>query len=369
MGAAGQDLRCRRQTGRNGTSMLPHAVVSALTPAMRLLDAETAHGVALRALQLGVVRAASSRDDTALQVRALGCLFPNPIGLAAGFDKNAVAVLPLMRLGFGYVEAGTVTPRAQPGNPRPRLFRLPRQQAVINRMGFNNAGLDAFCARLAALPQQPCPFGANIGINKDGADPERDYPAMVAALTPYADYITLNVSSPNTPGLRDLQSEARLTAILRAIRAAVPVRPPLIVKLAPDLSDAGLAAVIEAAVTYGVAGLIISNTTIARPAALDGPNAKQAGGLSGAPLFARSTEMLAQAWRRSDGRLTLIGCGGIRTGGDILAKIRAGASLVQLYTAFAYAGPALIARLKQELLDALRVDGFDHVTQAVGTAA
>jgi dihydroorotate dehydrogenase len=349
--------------------MLTHAAVSILTPALRLLDAETAHGVALTALRLGLVRTAAGRDDTALQVRALGCLFPNPIGLAAGFDKNAVAVLPLMRLGFGFVEAGTVTPKAQPGNPQPRLFRLPRQQAVINRMGFNNDGLDAFRARVAALTSRPCPFGANIGINKDGADPERDYPAMVAALTPYADYITLNVSSPNTAGLRDLQGEARLTAILRAIAAGVPVRPPLLVKLAPDLSNAGLEAVIEAAVAYGVAGLIIGNTTIARPATLDGPNAKQAGGLSGAPLFARSTEMLAHARRRSQGRLTLIGCGGIRTGADILAKIRAGASLVQLYTAFAYAGPALIARLKLELLAALRADGFDDVSQAVGTAA
>jgi dihydroorotate dehydrogenase len=348
--------------------MLPHAAVSALTPALRLLDAETAHGLALNALRSGLVRAASGRDDPALQVRALGCLFPNPIGLAAGFDKNAIAVLPLMRLGFGYVEAGTVTPKAQQGNPRPRLFRLPRQHAVINRMGFNNAGLAAFCARLAALTARPCPLGANIGINKDGADPERDYPALVAAVTPYADYITLNVSSPNTPGLRDLQGEARLTAILRAVRATVPVHPPLLVKLAPDLSDAGLEAVVEAALAHNVAGLIVSNTTIARPATLDGPNAKQAGGLSGAPLFARSTEMLARAWHLSDGRMTLIGCGGIRTGGDILTKIRAGASLVQLYTAFAYAGPALIARLKQELMLALRADGFDSVAAAVGTA-
>ena len=314
-------------------------------------------------------RGAPHRDEAALQVRALGCLFPNPIGLAAGFDKNAVAVLPLMRLGFGYIESGTVTPRPQPGNPRPRLFRLPAAQAVINRLGFNNDGVEAFRARLPALATRPCPFGANIGINKDGADPERDYPALVAALTPFADYITINVSSPNTPGLRDLQSEARLAAILGAITLMVPVRPPILVKISPDLSDAGLEAVVEVAVTQGSAGLIISNTTIARPADLSGANAKQAGGLSGAPLFARSTEMLARAHRLAAGRLTLIGCGGIRTGDDVLAKIRSGASLVQLYTAFAYSGPALIPRLKRELLQALQAAGFANVSEARGSAA
>jgi dihydroorotate dehydrogenase len=345
------------------------ALLSAAMPAMRVLDAETAHGLALHALRLGLAGADTSRDPPAFQVRCLGRLFPNPIGLAAGFDKNAEAVLPLMRLGFGFVEAGTVTPRPQPGNPRPRLFRLQANGAVINRMGFNNAGLAAYRARLAALPARPCPFGANIGINKDGADPERDYPELVAALTPFADYITVNVSSPNTPGLRDLQGEARLRAILEAIRSAVPVRPPLLVKLAPDLSDAGLEAVVEAAADCGAAGLIISNTTIARPAELRGRNALQAGGLSGAPLFARSTEMLARAHRLAGGRLTLIGVGGVRSGADALAKIRAGASLVQLYTAFAYAGPALIPRIKQELLEAMRTEGFASVAEAVGTAA
>jgi dihydroorotate dehydrogenase len=344
-------------------------LISAAMPALRLLDAETAHRVALRGLRLGLAGVDNVRDDPALQMRALGQVFANPIGLAAGFDKNAEAVLPLLRLGFGFVEAGTVTPRPQAGNPRPRLFRLPGNEAVINRMGFNNEGIEAYCARLAALGGRPAPFGANIGINKEGSDPERDYPALVAAVTPFADYVTINVSSPNTPGLRDLQSEARLRAILRAIAATVPVRPPLLVKLAPDLSDDGLEAVVEAAVTEGAAGLIVSNTTIARPPELHGRNMHQAGGLSGAPLFARSTEMLARAHRLAGGRLTLIGVGGVRSGADALAKIRAGASLVQLYTAFAYAGPALIPRLKQELLDALRQHGFSSVTEARGTAA
>jgi dihydroorotate dehydrogenase len=348
--------------------MLQSAALSAAMPFLRLLDAETAHHLALRALGLGLVAAPPGRDDTALQVRALGCLFPNPIGLAAGFDKDAEAVMPLMRLGFGFVEAGTVTPRPQPGNPRPRLFRLPHDRAVINRMGFNNAGIAAFVARLAALAPRPCPFGANVGINKDGADPERDYPALVAAVSPFADYVVINVSSPNTPGLRDLQGEARLRAILLAVAAKVPVRPPLLVKIAPDLSDAGLEAVVETAVTTGAAGLIVGNTTISRPPGLAGHNARQAGGLSGAPLFARSTEMLARAYRLAERRLTLIGCGGVRSGADVLAKLRAGACLVQLYTEFAYAGPALIPRLKRELLAALRVEGFATAAEAVGTA-
>jgi dihydroorotate dehydrogenase len=348
--------------------MNPATLLSAIMPLTRLVDAETAHGLGMRALRLGLAGADATRDDPALQMRTLGRLFANPIGLAAGFDKNAEAVLPLMRLGFGFLEAGTVTPRPQAGNPRPRLFRLTRDRAVINRMGFNNAGLDAFLDRLAAFPPRPCPFGANVGINKDGADPERDYPALVAAVAPFADYVTINVSSPNTPGLRDLQGEARLRAILQAVTAQVPLHPPLLVKVAPDLSDAGLEAVVEAAANAGAAGLIVGNTTIARPAGLSGPNTQQAGGLSGAPLFARSTEMLGRAYRASGGRLTLVGCGGVRTGADVLAKLKAGASLVQLYTEFVYAGPALIPRLKQELLAALRAEGFASAAQAVGTA-
>jgi len=349
--------------------MLRSDLISALMPLVRLADAEQAHGWGLQLLRRGLAGADASRDHPALSVRVLGRLFTNPIGLAAGFDKNAEAVLPLMRLGFGFVEAGTVTPRPQPGNPKPRLFRLPADRAVINRMGFNNAGLDAYIEQVRRLGNRPAPFGANIGINKEGADPERDYKAMVAALTPFADYITINVSSPNTPGLRDLQGEERLRAILTAVMGAVPVRPPILVKLAPDLSDAGLEAVVQVAIETGASGLIISNTTIARPATLRDKNASQAGGLSGAPLFARSTEMLARAHGLAGRRLTLIGAGGVRSGADALAKIRAGASLVQLYSEFAYAGPALIPRIKVELLEAMRAEGFETVVQAIGTAA
>ena len=213
------------------------------------------------------------------------------------------------------------------------------------------------------------PLGANVGINKEGADPERDYPALIAAVAPFADYVVVNISSPNTPGLRDLQGEERLIAILQAIGAEVPVRPPMLVKVAPDLSDAGLEAVVEAAVAHGVDGLIVANTTVTRADTLRSIHAAEPGGLSGAPLLAPSTAMLARAHRLVAGRLLLVGCGGVATGADILAKLRAGAHLVQLYTEFAYGGPALIPRLKRELLAALRTEGFRTAAEAVGTAA
>ncbi len=342
------------------------AAASALTPLLRLIDAESAHSLSLRALRWGLAGASSAPDDPVLATTAFGLDFSNPLGLAAGFDKNAEAVLPLLRLGFGHVEAGTVTRRAQPGNPRPRLFRLPAQRAVINRMGFNNAGIEAFCAQLAALPSRSGRIGANLGLNKDSFAAEQDYAALVAAVSPLVDYITINVSSPNTPGLRNLQAGGRLGGILQAVRAHVPVTPPILVKVAPDLSDAGLEALIEAALAGGASGLIISNTTIERPRSLRGQHAAEAGGLSGPPLFHRSTDMLRHAYRLAAGRLTLIGCGGVSSGRDALTKIRAGASLVQIYTAFAYDGPEIVPRLKRELAAALRQDGLANVTSAVG---
>jgi dihydroorotate dehydrogenase len=345
------------------------AIASALTPLLRRIDPERGHQLALRALRLGLAGSAGEYDDPALAVEAMGLRFANPIGLAAGFDKDAVAVSALRRLGFGCVETGTVTPLPQPGNPRPRLFRLPEDRAVINRMGFNNAGLAAYVARLARLPRGGDPVGANLGINKTGADPERDYPALVAAVAPHVDYIVINVSSPNTPGLRDLQGEAQLRAILRAIAAAVPQRPPLLVKLAPDLAADGLEAVVETCAAEGAQGLIVSNTTISRPTGLRSPLAREAGGLSGAPLFPLATAMLARAFLLARGRLTLIGVGGVMSGRDAFTKIAAGASLVQVYTAFAYAGPALIPRLKAELAAALREAGFTRITDAIGCQA
>ncbi|WP_198369683.1 quinone-dependent dihydroorotate dehydrogenase [Roseomonas rosulenta] len=345
------------------------AIASALMPLMRGLDAETAHGLALKALAAGLAGRDSGADDPMLESHVLGLRFRNPIGLAAGFDKDAVAVAPLMRLGFGFVEAGTVTPRPQPGNPRPRLFRLTEDAAVINRMGFNNGGLDGYVARIAALARPlPAVFGANIGINKEGADPERDYPALYAAVAPHADYVTVNVSSPNTPGLRDLQGEERLAAILEAIaamRATLPRTPPLLVKIAPDLADDALGPIVQACLTRGVAGLIVSNTTIARPA-LRSAHAKEAGGLSGAPLFDPSTEVLRKVHAIARGRLVLVGVGGIATPEQAYAKIRAGASLVQVYTGFAYAGPVLPRRLADGLAALLKRDGFTSVADAVG---
>lgn len=343
-------------------------LASALMPLLRGLDAETAHGLALRALNAGLAGADRSPDDPVLATTAFGLRFRNPIGLAAGFDKNADAVAALMRLGFGFIEAGSVTPRPQVGNPRPRLFRLPEDRGVINRMGMNNRGLAAFRGNLAALPMpRPAVLGANIAVNKDDAVPERDYPALYAALAPLADYVALNVSSPNTPGLRDLQGEARLVAILRAMRGGAG--PPLLVKIAPDLADDALGPLVEACVAHGVAGLIVSNTTIARPATLRSRFRDEAGGLSGAPLLARSTEVLGHCFRLARGRLTLIGVGGVASGADAYQKIRAGAALVQLYAGFAYAGPVLIPRIKIELAELLRRDGIASVADAVGVDA
>jgi dihydroorotate dehydrogenase len=346
-------------------------LASALMPLLRGLDAETAHGLALRALAAGLAGADRGTDDPVLATQALGLAFRNPIGLAAGFDKNAAAVLPLMRLGFGFVEAGSVTPRPQYGNPRPRLFRLAEDSAVINRMGMNNQGLDAFRARLAALPRPlPSVLGANIAVNKDNALPERDYPAMYTALAPLAGYVALNLSSPNTPGLRDLQGEARLIAILDAIAAArAPGGPALLVKIAPDLAEDALGPLVEACVARGVAGLIVANTTIARPATLRSRHRAEAGGLSGAPLLAPSTEMLKRVFRLAAGRLVLVGVGGVASGADAYAKIRAGAALVQLYAGFAYAGPAMIPRMLADLAALLRRDGFAQVADAVGLDA
>jgi dihydroorotate dehydrogenase len=343
-------------------------LASLAAPALRLLDPEQAHTLAIRALALGLVPPASGPDHPALAITALGRRFTNPIGLAAGFDKNAAAGPALMRLGFGFVETGTVTPRPQAGNPKPRIFRLTEDRAVINRLGFNNAGLAVYLRNMRRLSARGIPLGANVGINKTGADPVRDYPALIGAVAPLADYAVINVSSPNTPGLRDLQSEDQLRAILQAV-GAVSDRPPILVKVAPDLTQDGLESLVETCVQQRVQGLIVGNTTISRPAGLRSPHARESGGLSGVPLRALSTAMLARAFLLARGRLVLIGTGGVSTGRDVLTKIQAGASLVQLYTAFAYHGPALIPRLKAELLTALRQERVEAVQDAVGNRA
>lgn len=345
-------------------------LASILMPLMRGVDPERAHDVALRALRFGLAGADRSPADPILATRVLGLDFRNPIGLAAGFDKSAVAVGPLMRLGFGFVEAGSVTPKPQIGNPKPRLFRLVEDRAVINRMGMNNAGIAAFRARIAALKQRPAVLGVNIAINKEGAAPLRDYPMLYEQVAPLADYVAVNVSSPNTPGLRDLQGEQQLSEILAALAAIRAAQqgapPPILVKIAPDLSPAAIEPIVEAAVAHGMDGLIVSNTTIARPG-LRSAHRTQAGGLSGPPLRAMSTEMLKRVARLARPRgLVLIGCGGVGSGADAYEKLRAGADLVQLYAAFAYEGPALIPRIKRELAALLRRDGVRSVADIVG---
>lgn len=350
---------------------IPARLASAAMPLLRALDPETAHRAALAALARGWCGKAAPGDDPALRVRVLGATFPNPLGLAAGFDKDALAVPGAFGLGFGAVEVGTLTPRPQAGNPRPRIFRLPRSRAVINRMGFPNAGLAAVLPRLAVLrgaAALPGRLGINIGINKDCADPAGDYALMARSVAPLADWITLNVSSPNTPGLRDLQSADRLGALLDAVIAALPRPVPLAVKIAPDLDDAALAAAVEVSCEKAQA-LIISNTTIARPASLADPQAAEKGGLSGPPLLEPSTRMLARAFRLAGGRIPLVGVGGVASAADVLSKIRAGASLVQLYTALAWDGPALPARILGDLSDTLAREGVRNVTDIVGTDA
>jgi dihydroorotate dehydrogenase len=273
-----------------------------------------------------------------------------------------------LRLGFGFVETGSVTPRPQTGNPTPRIFRLTEDRGVINRLGFNNLGLAVYVRNLARLSGRRIPLGANVGINKEGADPVRDYPAMIEAVRSLVDYAVINVSSPNTPGLRDLQSETQLRSILRAV-AGVVGRPPILVKIAPDLSQDGLASIVETCAGEGAQGLIVGNTTISRPSGLKSRHAGEAGGLSGEPLQRLSTTMLARAYLLARGRLVLIGTGGVFIGRDALTKIQAGASLVQLYSSFALNGPALIPKLKAELLTALRNARFTSVQDAVGTRA
>jgi len=340
---------------------------------MRLLHAlppEAAHRTTIAALRLGVVAGDRDPPDPVLASRLWGRSFVNPIGLAAGFDKHAEAIDPLLRLGFGCVEIGSVTPRPQPGNPKPRLFRLAADEAVINRMGFNSHGHEFAARGLAAHRRAEGPVGVNLGKNRDSADALADYAAGIAALGHFADYLVVNISSPNTPGLRDLQGRARLRPLIDGLRRALarlpPPVPPLLLKLAPDLEPAERGDIAACVLEGGVDGLVIGNTTTARPAGLAGKAAGEAGGLSGRPLFAAATTVLADLYRLTEGRLPLVGVGGIASGADAYAKIRAGASLVQLYTALIYRGPGLVATIKRDLAALLRRDGFAGLAAAVG---
>jgi dihydroorotate dehydrogenase len=327
-------------------------------PLMRVLNPEDAHSLALRALKFAPLPRLP-RDDPRLGVRAFGLSFPNPVGLAAGFDKHAEVVDPLLRLGFGFVEIGTVTPRPQSGNPRPRLFRLETDEGVINRYGFNSEGEAAVLARLAARAENGGLVGVNIGANKQPDDRGADYVRLIEALAPVASYFAINISSPNTPGLRDLQQASALDDLLARVVAArerVTLQAgttPVLLKIAPDLSLAELDDIVAIARRRRLDGMIIGNTTVERPQGLrDSETAKEPGGLSGKPLFALATRMLAETFVRVEGQFPLIGVGGIDSGATALAKIRAGASLIQIYSALVFRGIGLVAEIKADLLRA-----------------
>ena len=345
----------------------------AIGPLLRLAPAEAAHAFTLWALKRGLVPAGRAEDDPVLACRLWGREFSNPIGLAAGFDKHAEVPDAMLALGFGFVEVGSITPRPQPGNPRPRMFRLEQDEAVINRLGFNSAGMAAAAARLrrrlGSGRRRPGIVGVNLGVDRDTADAAADYAAGAKALGPFADYLVVNVSSPNTPGLRALQSRAALEELLAKVKAArggAGEPPPVVLKIAPDLTEEELAEIAGVAVSGLTDGLIVSNTTTARPEGLSSRRRFEAGGLSGRPLFGPSTEMLRKMYRLTEGKVPLIGVGGISSGREAYAKICAGASLVQLYTALVYRGPGLVGRIKTDLSDLLRADAIPRLADAVG---
>ncbi len=338
-------------------------------PVIRLLDPETAHGLALWALKKGLVPRPPGVDDPILKTTVWGLDFPNPIGLAAGFDKNAVVADEMLGQGFGFVEVGSVTPLAQQGNPRPRLFRLTRDRAVVNRMGFNNDGALAMAGNLAGRKRGGI-LGVNLGKNKTSKDATADYVSGVKCLGGLADYLVVNVSSPNTPGLRALQGRGYLGDLLGEVLSARDaldgVRPPVLLKIAPDLTHEDMRNIARAALETGVDGLIATNTTIERPGGLVSGEKTEPGGLSGHPLFGPSTRVLSQMYELTEGRIPIIGVGGVEDGDGAYAKIRAGASLVQLYSALVFQGPGLARKINKDLAALLKRDGFSSVAQAVG---
>ena len=349
--------------------MVAYRLASSL---LYLLEPERAHRAAIAALKLGIMGRAREPDDPVLACSVWGLDFKNPIGLAAGFDKDAEVFDRMLALGFGFVEAGSVTPRPQPGNPRPRLFRLMEDAAVINRFGFNSRGLDAFVARFRRRAGGGI-VGANVGKNKHTEDAASDYVKGIEALTPYADYLVCNVSSPNTPGLRGLQArgpiEQLLARVLEARQRAAPARnrpPPLLAKVGPDLTEEQVCDIAEAALAAGIDGLIVGNTTVSRPAGLRSRFRDESGGLSGQPLLVPANLCLAAMYRHTRGRIPIIGCGGVSSGADAYTKIRSGASLVQLYSALVFQGPGLLQAVKDDLAQRLKADGYASVADAIG---
>jgi dihydroorotate dehydrogenase len=347
-------------------------------PALFALDAERAHGLALAALKF--TPAGRPAEPGPLAVDVAGLAFPNPLGMAAGFDKDGEVPDALLGLGFGFAEAGSITPRPQPGNPRPRLFRLADDRAVINRMGFNNHGAEAAARRLAARRARGGLIGINIGANKDSPDRIADYAAMTRIMAPLASYLAVNISSPNTPGLRALQDEGALVGLLDAVLEALgpgsgnpdiaagprPAGPPIFLKVAPDLEPADIDAIARIAIDKRLGALIVSNTTISRPP-LRSPLSGEAGGLSGEPLKPLALERLRDFRKATGGALPLVGVGGIASAQDAWVRIRAGASLVQLYTAMVYEGPGIARRIVRGLEQLMRRDGFASVAEAVGS--
>jgi dihydroorotate dehydrogenase len=338
-------------------------------PVLKRLPAETAHRAAINGLKIASPAQAPSSDPRLL-VEVLGLKFPNPLGLAAGFDKNAEVPGAMLRLGFGFVEVGTLTPRPQAGNARPRLFRLREDAAVINRYGFNNEGFERARARLERRP--PGLIGVNLGANKDAADRVEDYALGVRTFAPLADYLTINVSSPNTPGLRDLQRREALDDLIARVvdaRDETEPRRPLMLKIAPDLDARGLEDIVATALTRRIDGLIVSNTTVARPASLTSRNRGESGGLSGRPLFEPSTRLLARAYLLTGGAMPLIGCGGVEDSETALAKIEAGANLVQLYTGLALKGHGIVGEILDGLSRAVEARGLNRIGELVGAQA
>ena len=339
----------------------------------RSLPPEAAHRAAIAGLKTGLGPRAAANLYPRLASTLCGLSLPNPVGLAAGFDKDAEVPDAMLAAGFGFVECGTVTPLPQAGNPKPRLFRLAEDKAVINRMGFNNGGLDIYCKRLAARKGKPGIVGANVGANKTSPDRVGDYNTALRAVWGLADYFTINISSPNTPGLRDLQGEQAMDDLLGSLEqtrkelAKGDAAPPMFLKVAPDLDNEAAGRIVDQALKFGVSAIIISNTTLDRPASLKSQYADQSGGLSGAPLTKRADNMLFEFAAASKGRIALIGVGGIGNGEDAYRKIRLGASAVQLYSALVYEGPELVSRICADLDARLAADGFDNISQAVGT--
>ena len=336
--------------------------------ALHRIDPENGHGLSLKALNAGLVPLPGPMTSLRLRSVVAGLELPNPVGLAAGFDKNAVALAPLARSGFGFVEVGAATPRPQPGNPKPRLFRLSEDRAVINRFGFNNEGAEAIARRLQARRRGPI-VGLNLGANKDSGDRAADFVSVLGTCGAHVDFATVNVSSPNTEKLRDLQGAEALRGLLAGVvarRDELAVRIPVLLKIAPDLNDQELSDIAGVALETGIDAIIATNTTLGREG-LKSAHKAETGGLSGAPLFEKSTRVLARLSQLLDGKLPLIGVGGIASAEDAYAKIKAGASAVQLYSALVYEGFSLVPRVVTGLEALLERDGFTNVAEAVGT--